>query len=160
MAQSQAAAARAQTQREQLRKENLELQSAVEAERATRLQLERQLTPRHIGAAQKQAIKAALMPFRGQRISIITYPGDKEITRFGDDVRAALEGAGLIVSSTGALVFGKVQPGIAFDVGANRLGCATAVAKAFADAGVCSGPIRASETEDAEIFEITVGPKP
>ena len=42
----------AQAHREQLRKENLELQLAVEKERAARLRIEERLGARHISASQ------------------------------------------------------------------------------------------------------------
>jgi hypothetical protein len=66
----------------------------------------------------------------------------------------------MAVTIAPALVFGKPQPGIAWEVGANRRLFATALAKAFVDAGVCSGPISATEPDDADMLEITVGPKP
>ncbi len=66
----------------------------------------------------------------------------------------------MLVSAAPALVFGKPQPGIVLEVGANRRQLATALAKAFVDAGVSSGPITASEPDDANLLEIAVGPKP
>jgi hypothetical protein len=152
--------AHAQAHREQLRKENLELQLTVEKERAARLQLEERLAPRHMGAAQRQTIQSELASFRGQKVSIVTHSGDPEIGAFASEIKATLEAAGMTVSSTPALIFGKPQPGIALDVGANRRQFATALAKAFVDAGVCSGPVSASEPDDPNLMEITVGPKP
>jgi len=150
--------AHAKARHEQLRKENLELQLAVEKERTARLQLEERLGPRHIGAAQRQTIQSALAGFQGQKVSIATHPGDPEIAAFANEVKAALEAAGMAVTIAPALVFGN-QPGIAWEVGANRRQFAMALAKAFVDAGVCSGTISASEAEDADLLEITVGPK-
>jgi hypothetical protein len=92
----------------------------------------------------------ALAGFHGQKVLIVTHPGDPEI--------AAL-GAGMAVTLAPALVFGKPQPGIALEVGANRRQFATALAKAFVDAGVCSGPMSATEAYDSGLLEITVGPK-
>jgi len=152
--------AHAQAHREHLRKENLELQLAVEKERAARLRLEERLAPRHMGAAQRHTIQSELAGFRGQKVSIITHFGDPESGAFASEIKATLEAAGMTVSSTPALVFGKPQPGIALDVGANRRQFATALAKAFVDAGVCSGPVLASEPDDADLMEITIGPKP
>jgi hypothetical protein len=152
--------AHAKAHHEQLRKENLGLQLAVEKERTARLQLEERLGPRHIGAAQRQTIQPALAGFQGQKVSIVTYPGDPEIAGFANEIRATLEASGMAVTIAPALVFGKPQPGIAWEVGANRRQFATALAKAFVDAGVCSGPISASEADDADLLEMTVGPKP
>jgi hypothetical protein len=152
--------AHAQAHREQLRKENLELQLAVEKERAARLRLEERLGPRHIGAAQRHTMQSALAGFRGQKVSIVTPSGDPEIGGFASEIKATLEAAGMAVSIAPALVFGKPQSGIALDVGANRRQFATALAKAFVDAGVCTGPVSASEPDDADLLEIIVGPKP
>ena len=151
--------AHAKVHHEELRKENLNLQIAVEKERTARLQLEQQLGVRHIAAAQRQTIRAALAGFKGQKVSMITYPGDPEIAAFAHELKVTLEEAGVAVTVTPALVFGKPQPGIAWEVGVNRRQFATALAKAFVDAGVCSGAISATESEDANLLEITVGPK-
>jgi hypothetical protein len=151
--------AHAQAHHEELRKENLELHLAVEKERASRLRLEERLGPRHLRAEQRQTIRSALAAFQGQKVSIITYPGDPEIGAFAGEIRATLAAAGIPVTIAPALVFGKPQPGIALEVGAHRRQFATALAKAFVEARVCSGPISASEADDADLMEITVGPK-
>ena len=151
--------AHAKAHHELLRKENLGLQLAVEKERAARLRLEAQLSARHIGLTQRQTIQSALAGFKGQKVSIVTQPGDPEISAFASEIKATLEAAGLAVSLTPALVFGKPQPGIALEVGVNRRQFATALAKSFADANVYSGPISASEPDDADLLEIMVGPK-
>jgi hypothetical protein len=101
----------------------------------------------------------ALAGFHGQKVSIVIYPGDQEMAAFANEIETTLEGAGMAVTLAPALVFGKPQPGIALEVGANRRQFATALAKAFVDAGVCSGPISATEADDADLLEITVGPK-
>lgn len=139
---------------------NLELQSEVEKQRTARLRLEEQLAPRRMGAGQRQAIASALAAFKGQKVSIVVHPGDPEIATFAEQVKATLEQAGIVVSLTPALVFGKPQPGITLEVGANRRQFATALAKAFVEAGVATGPISATESETADFLEITVGPKP
>ncbi len=164
-AQAQAALAykeqeHAKVHREQLRRENLALQLAVEKERAARLQLEERLAGRHISLPQRQTVERALTAFRGQHVQIILHPGDPEINTFAGDIKAALEGSGLAVNMAPALVFGPPQPGIALEVGMNRRQFATALAKALVDAGVCSGPITATEADDPDVLEITVGPKP
>jgi hypothetical protein len=151
---------RAKAHHEQLRKENLALQLAVEKERAARLRLQERLGARQIGAAQKQTMQSALAGFKGQKVSIVTLPGDPEIAAFAGEIMGALEAAGMAVTMAPALVFGKPQPGIAWEVGANRRQFAAALAKAFVDAGVCSGAITATEADDADLLEITVGPKP
>jgi hypothetical protein len=151
--------AHAKAHHEQLRKENLQLQLAVEKERAARLRLEGQLGSRQIGPAQMQTIQSALASFKGQKVSIVPLPGDPEIAAFAVEIKATLEGAAMVVTMAPALVFGKPQPGIALDVGARRRQFATALAKAFVDAGVCSGPVTASEPDDPDLVEITVGPK-
>jgi len=151
--------AHAKAHREELRKENLELQLAVEKERTARLRLEQQLGARHIGAAQRQAMQTALADFQGQKMAIVTLPGDPEITAFASEIKAALEAAGMTVTMAPALVFGKPQAGIAWDVGLHRRQFATALAKAFVEAGVCSGPITATEPDNDDLLEITVGPK-
>lgn len=155
----EAEVAYAQAHRERLRKENLELQLAVEKERAARLRIEERLGARHISTAQRQSIQAALARFRGQKVSIITPPGDLEIDAFAAEIKAVLDAAGMAVTLAPALVFGKPQPGIALEVGANRRQFATALAKALVDAGVASGPITASEPDNADLLEIAVGPK-
>ena len=152
--------AHANLHHEQLRRENLELQMAVEKERIARLRLEEQLGSRHLGAAQRQTIRAELAGFQGQKLSIVTLPGDPEIAAFAGEIKATLEAAGMVVTMAPALVFGRPQPGIAFEVGMGRRRLATALAKAFVDAGVVSGAISATEQDDADSLEITVGPKP
>ncbi len=150
---------RAKAHREQLRRENLQLQLAVEKERAARLQLEERVGGRHIGAGQSQAIQTALAAFRGQKVSIVTHPGDPEIESFAAEVRTTLASAGLEVAMVPALQFGTVQPGIVLEVGMDRRAFATALAKALVDAKVCSGTITAMEADDAGLLEIIVGPR-
>lgn len=156
----EADAAHGLAHRERLRQENLELQLALEKERAARLGLEERLGSRHIGAAQRQTMQSELARFRGQKVSIVTHPGDPEISGFASEIKATLDGAGMAVSIAPALIFGKPQSGISLEVGANRRQFATALARALVDAGVCSGPVSASELDDANLLEITVGPKP
>jgi hypothetical protein len=132
---------------------------AVEKERAVRLQLEQRLGPRHLGAAQRTTIASALAAFQGQKVSIIMHPGDPEIAAFANEIRATLAAAGMAVTMAPALVFGKPQRGLAWEVGAHRRQFATTLARVFVDAGVCSGPISAAEPDDPDLLEITVGPK-
>jgi hypothetical protein len=150
--------AHAKAHHEELRKENLELQLVVEKERKARLRLEQELGARHIGTVQRHTIQSEMARFRGQKVSIIMHPGDPEIASFAGEIKATLEAAGMTVTLTPALVFGK-QAGIAWEVGAHRRQTAMALAKAFVDAGVCSGAISASEPDDPDLLEITVGPK-
>lgn len=150
----------AEAHHELLRKENLKLQLTVEEERIQRLRLEEQLGPRHIDAAQRRTIQSELSGFQGQRVSIITHPGDPEIAGMANEIKTSLLSAGIAVTLAPALVFGRPQPGIALDVGLHRRQFATALAKAFVDAGVSTGPISAAEAEDPDLLEITVGPKP
>lgn len=152
--------AQVQADRDRLKRENLELQIALDKTRAERPPLEPRAAPRHIAATQRHAIQAALASFRGQKVAIITHPGDPEIAAFASQIRATLQAAGMVVSLTPALIFGHTQPGIGLDVGSHRRQLATALAKAFIDAGVTSGPITAMESDDADLLEITVGPKP
>ena len=152
--------AHSQMQREQLHHRNLELQLELERERTARLGLEQRLTTRRIEPTERQAIASALSAFRGQKVSLILYPGDPEIAAFAGEIKTALEEAGMRVAMAPALLFGKPQPGIALEVGANRHGLATALAQALVAAGVCAGPISAVESDDADFLEITVGPRP
>jgi hypothetical protein len=152
--------AHARAHHEQLRKETLELQLALEKERAARLQLEQRSGSRHISTNQKQTIQSELAAYRGQRASIITYAGDAESAAFAAEIKSALEADGIILTVAPALVYGKPQPGISLEVGARRRQLATALAKAFVDAGVSSGPISATEQDEPDLLEITVGPKP
>jgi hypothetical protein len=151
--------AHASVHHEQLRKENLELQLAIEKERTERLRIEEQLGSRHIGTAQRQTIGATLAVFKGQKVTIVTLPGDPEITAFAGEIKTALAEAGITVTMSHALVFGKRQSGISLEVGMRRRQTATALAKAFVDAGVVSGAITATEADDSDLLEITVGPK-
>jgi len=150
--------ARAKAHHEQLRNENLALQLVVEKERIARLQLEAQLGPRHIGAAQRQTIQSALAGFREQAVSIVTLPGDPEIAAFAGEIKVALEGSGMLVTVAPALIQ-RPERGLALDVGANRRRAATALAKALVDTGVCSGPVSAAEGDNPDLLEITAGPK-
>jgi len=152
--------AHARAHGERLHKQNLELQLEVERERMARLRLEERLAPRHILAAQRFKLRSELAPFKGQAISIVTHPGDPELATFAGEIKGTLEQAGIVVSMTPALVFGKPQPGLTLEVGANRTRFATSLAKALMDAGVCSGPVAAAESDNSELLEITVGPKP
>ncbi|MGO4881585.1 MAG: hypothetical protein ACLP59_12270 [Bryobacteraceae bacterium] len=145
---------------EELHKENLQLQLAVEKERTVRLRLEERLAVRHLAAAQRQAIETALSVFHGQKVSIVTYPGDPESAAFAGEIKAALEAAGVQVAMAPALIAGKPVRGIALEVGSHRRQFATALAKAFVDVGLASGPVYATEAEDPQLLEITVGPKP
>ena len=152
--------AHARAHHEQLRKETLELQLALEKERAARLQLEQRSTGRHISSGQKQTIQSELAAYRGQRVSVLTYAGDMESAAFAAEIKSALEADAILVTMAPALIYGKPQPGISLEVGARRRQLATALAKAFVDAGVCSGPITAVEEDEPDLLEITVGPKP
>ncbi len=152
--------AQARARHEELRKQNLELQLALEKERTARVQLEERSGSRHIAAGQRQIVEAELVRFKGQKVSIITHAGDTESAAFAREIQATLEAAGLVVSVAPALVFGKPQPGISLEVGIHRRQFATALAKAFVDAGIESGPITAGEPDDNDLVEITVGPKP
>lgn len=156
----EALVAGSQEHREQLQKENLELQYAVEKERTARLRLQDQLAPRRIRSSQVETIVTTLAPFKAQKVAIIVYPGDPEIAAFAEQIREALEKAGIVASLAPALVFGKRQPGITMEVGAHRHPFATALAKSFVDAGIAAGPISATESEVPDLLEITVGPKP
>jgi hypothetical protein len=151
--------AHARAHHEQLRKETLELQLALEKERAARVQLEQRSAFRHISTGQKQVIQSELAGFRGARVLLTTYAGDGESGAFAAEIKAALETGGMSVSMAPALVYGKSQPGISMEVGANRRPLAMALAKAFVDAGVSSGPITAAESDDRDLLEIMVGPK-
>jgi hypothetical protein len=151
--------AHAKLHHEQLRKENLELQLVVEKERIARLRLEQQVGSRHVGAAQRQTIVSDLAGFQGQKVSIVTLPGDPEIAAFAGEIKATLEAAGMVVTDAPPLVSVKPERGIAWEVGARRRQFATALAKAFVVGGVSSGPISATESDQADLLEITVGPK-
>lgn len=151
--------AHAQAHHEQLRKENLRLQLAVEKERIARLRLEEKFGARHIGTAQVQSIESSLSGFNGQNVAIVIPPGDAEIAAFARELKDALEGAGLAVAFTTELA-GKPDPGLTMEIGANRRQFATALAKALMNAGVCSGPISAAEPPDVDLLEIAIGPKP
>lgn len=150
--------AHAQAHHEQLRRENLGLQLAVEKERIARLRLEERFGVRHIGAAQRHSIQSSLAGFKGQRVSIVILPGDAETAAFGEEIKSTLESAGVTVVA--AQAFGQPEPGLTMEIGANRRQFATALAKALMNAGVCSGPISASEPDDADLLEIMVGPRP
>lgn len=160
VARAQFDTAHAQEHRARLHKQNLALQLQVERERVARLRLEERLAPRHILPVQHNKIRAELAGFKGQTVSMIIHPGDPELSAFAGELKTALEDAGMLVTLNPALVFGKPQPGISLDVGSNRRQFATSLAKALLDAGVCSGPISATESDNAEQLEITVGPKP
>ena len=152
--------ARAQVRHAELHRENLQLQLAVENERTARLELEQRLAARRLAVAQRQTIQSELAAFQGQKVSIATYPGDAEGAAFAGDLKETLTAAGVVANPAPALMAGKPQPGIALEVGANRRAFATALAKAFVDAGISSGPVYATESEDPNLLEITVGPKP
>jgi hypothetical protein len=152
--------AHARAHHEQLRKENLELQLVIEKERIARLRLEERVGTRHIDAEARRTIHSELSGFKGQKLAIITHAGDAESATFAGEIKSALEAAGVSVSIVPALMFGKAQTGITLEVGANRRQFATALAKAFVDAGVCHGPVTATESDDASLLEILVGPKP
>jgi hypothetical protein len=155
----EAEAARAHVHREQLHRKNLELQVELEKERAARLRLEEQLAPRHVASAQRQVMAAALSAFKGQSLAMTIPPGDPEIVNFAGEIQAALEQAGIQVSLAPALTYPAPQPGITFDVGVNRRELATALAHAFVDAGICTGPISASEAGNPDVLEIILGPR-
>ena len=99
----------AEAHHELLRKENLKLQLTVEEERIQRLRLEEQLGPRHIDAAQRRTIQSELSGFQGQRVSIITHPGDPEIAGMANEIKTSLLSAGIAVTLAPALVFGRPQ---------------------------------------------------
>ena len=152
--------AESQAHREQLQKQNLELQRELEKERTARLRLEEQVAPRRIRAGQRLAIVSALAGFKGQKVSVIVYPGDPETAAFAEQIKSVLEQAGMVISMAPALIYGEPQTGISFEVGLHRRQFATSLAKAFVDTGVVTGTISATESENADLMELTVGPKP
>ena len=108
------------------------------------MRLEGRLVPRHVSAAKRQTMISSLTVFKGQTATMTIPPGDPEIVSFAGEIRAALEEAGIQIVQTTALADAAPHAGISFDVGANRREFATALARAFVDAGLCSGPIAAS----------------
>jgi len=152
--------ARLQAERDQWKRENLDLCGASDKAGAERSKHELRNAPRHIGTPQRHAIQTAMASFRGQTIAIIIHPGDPEIAAFASQLRDVLEAAGMVASVTAALIFGGTQPGISLEVGIHRRQMATALAKAFTSANICCGPISATESDNADLLEIIVGPKP
>jgi hypothetical protein len=138
--------AHARAHHEELRKENLELQTGGR-ERAGG-------APATGGATGSPGAWAMRRSGQFNRRWLVSAGRRCRLSR----TRATRRSAGSRPKSS--LRLSKPQPGIVCDVGIHRRQFATALAKAFVDAGVGTGAISASEPDDADLLEITVGPKP
>jgi hypothetical protein len=74
----------AKVRQEELRRQNLELQSEVEREHLARLQIEERLAPRKLTGGQIRAVAAKLLPFAGQKVQLVVSPPESEPMRIGD----------------------------------------------------------------------------
>jgi hypothetical protein len=79
-----------------------------------RIQLEAMLSPRRLSIAQQQAIADSCREFAGRRVLISSYAGDAEAMVLGEQIRAALHGARVVVEfdTSGLLTAGSLLKGV------------------------------------------------
>jgi len=146
------------------RARKLEVEAATQQERAAKaerdlLELQQRLAPRGITPAQKARLRVDLGPLALKNLSVFVISGDPETNKFSDQLVDALKSAGLNVQVTPGIILGNVRAGISMNVGNNRITDANILANALVDAGLATKPVPAEHVEDAEVLQLTVGPK-
>jgi hypothetical protein len=103
--------AQAHVEQEELRKQNLELQSRVEQERTARLQIEERMRPRRLSPQQRQAIRTALPPMpRGIHLMIFAILGEPETLQYAQDFIDVLRARGWEVNGPNQGAFAPTTP--------------------------------------------------
>ncbi|HEY7448292.1 MAG TPA: hypothetical protein VH702_09090 [Vicinamibacterales bacterium] len=120
-----------------------ELERQVEAEQenvvnveSELLKLRRQLAPRTLTRNQTRIIVAALSGFEGELVTIVTQTGSEETSRFGRQVQASLEKAGLKVMDGNGTPIVISHNGISLAVGVRRSALADAIRAALLEAKI------------------------
>jgi hypothetical protein len=164
----------AKVRQEELRRQNLELQSEVEREHLARLQIEERLAPRKLTGGQIRAVAAKLLPFAGQKVQLVVSPPESEPMRIGDLILSALKESGwnpgtLVGSDVARSVSGiliEIKPG----ADQKTVAAAHALASALrsenlvvsgpqpADPHSITGVFTGGEIKDAKIM-VTIGSK-
>jgi hypothetical protein len=118
-----------------------ELEAQVNAERentanveAKLLQQQRLLAPRTVTSNQVRILVAALSGFEGQPVTLVTQAGSEETSRFGRQVQAIFEKAGLKVADGEGVTTSVVHTGIRLAVGERRSALAEAIRGALLEA--------------------------
>lgn len=118
-----------------------ELEGQVSAERENTalaetklLQQQRLLAPRTLTANQARIVVAALSGFEGQPVTLVTQMGSEETSRFGRQVQAILEKAGLKVADGEGVPAIVAHTGISLAVGQRRSALADAIRAALLEA--------------------------
>ncbi|HEY7442102.1 MAG TPA: hypothetical protein VH701_06770 [Vicinamibacterales bacterium] len=133
-----------------------DLERQVEAERenavtveAELLRLRQQLAPRRLTAIQTRIIVAALSGFEGELVTIVTETGSEETSRFGRQVQASLEKAGLKVMDGNGTPIVLAHDGISLAVGVRRTALADAIRAALLEAKIAdSVPMEPNSNPD------------
>jgi hypothetical protein len=133
-----------------------ELERQVEAEQenvvnveAELLKLRRQLAPRTLTPHQTRIIVAALSGFEGELVTIVTQTGSEETSRFGRQVQASLEKAGLRVMDGNGAPLVLAHNGISLAVGVKRSALADAIRAALLEAKIAdSVPMEPNSNPD------------
>ena len=133
-----------------------DLERQVEAERenavtveAELLRLRRQLAPRTLTPTQTRIIVAALSGFEGELVTIVTETGSEETSRFGRQVQASLEKAGLKVMDGNGAPIVLAHNGISLAVGVKRSALADAIRAALLEAKIAdSVPMEPNSNPD------------
>ena len=120
-----------------------ELEAQVTAERENTANVEaklllqqRLLAPRTVTSNQVRILVAALSGFEGQPVTLVTQAGSEETSRFGRQVQAILEKAGLKVADGEGVTTSVVYTGIRLAVGERRSALADAIRVALLEAKI------------------------
>jgi hypothetical protein len=120
-----------------------ELERQVEAERenassaeAELLKLRQRLAPRTLNQNQARIFLAALSGFEGELVTLVTQSGSDETSRFGRQVQAILEKAGLRVMDGDGVPAFVAHNGIRLAVGERRSALAEAIRAALLKAKI------------------------
>lgn len=124
----------ARIRQEELKGQNLRLQSEVERERLARLRIEERLAPRNLTDAQMRAVSTKLVPFAGQKLNAVVSPPEEEAVNISNQVLTALHQAGWIVVAILGTDTARATSGIFIEISPDADQQAVAAARALASA--------------------------
>lgn len=151
----------ARLKQEQLRQQNLRLQSEVEKERTARRRIEERMAPRTMSATQCAHVSNSLLTFQGARVAVGSPPDDPESTEFAQQIITCLQAAKLNVES---LVGRQMSSGsaqnlwIQFDP--ERITLVRAIARALVEANVVRGDVSIQGDGQKGSLSIIIRKKP
>lgn len=86
------------------------LELTLEKERIERLRLEARLAPRHLTAAQRTALVAAIQPYRGQVVEVVAMLGDGESEDFAREFVPLFRQAGWVLLGPQDVTLAVIAP--------------------------------------------------